>query len=336
MLLPECGLDHLDRSRPIKRRKRSRNHRRRKRPTLSWVLDCRSSDFPVRQALRLAAKSATRRRPRSCAIPERENCASAPCRLYSTDRMTRVWLAVALRLKAIDNFAFGARARATVAAGAADHAAQRRIVALDARRARKGSRNRAELHRHLSLYGVQHRIRSTRRPGRHAVTAGISANSIPHRRWRLEDDEAFFEVSPALARLIGCRCGSGGAAAACLGIFRHERGKRGSQRGAGSWHGNGRLLPTGLDHAAHRIDDAAIAGAPAEIAGKLNPDTALVSIRQSARTMSRAAISMPGVQKPHCSACSREKASRNSAMVGVIVESFDGLGRQDRRRRPRK
>jgi len=38
-------------------------------------------------------------------------------------------------------------------------------------------------------------------------------------------------------------------------------------------------LPTGPDHAAHRIDNAAIAGAPAEVAGKLNPDTALVSIR---------------------------------------------------------
>jgi hypothetical protein len=69
-----------------------------------------------------------------------------------------------------------------------------------------------------------------------------------------------------------------GSRRACLGIFRHERGKRGSQRGAGFWHGNGRLLPTGLDHAAHRIDDAAIAGAPAEVAGKLNPDTAFVSI----------------------------------------------------------
>ena len=82
--------------------------------------------------------------------------------------------AVALRLKAIDNFAFGARGRATVAAGAADHAAQRRIVALDARRARKGSRNRASF-TDIFPFTVCASYSVNVAPGRHAVTAGISS-----------------------------------------------------------------------------------------------------------------------------------------------------------------
>ena len=63
----------------------------------------------------------------------------------------------------------------------------------------------------------------------------------------------------------------------------------------------GSSLARAVRHGLHRIDDGLIAGAAAVIAGKVLADLSRLGFRRRL-SKSCAAISMPGVQKPHCSA----------------------------------
>ena len=270
-------------------------------------------------------------------MPDRENCASAPCRLYSTDKETRVCWPSSSGVEAIGHLAFGARAGAPVAARAADDTAQRRIVALDHGRAGEAGRDRTELHRHLSLRGVgvvlgQRRPRAGRprprecpRTSSHTVAGGLRITKLSSKRvqpWRGSSGAATqAQASAAVAStLVGTKAASGAAAA--------------PPRADSAAAGCRCRAPRPRSRTALTMPQ--IAGAPAEVAGKLDPDAAARRRPAAARTMSRAAISMPGVQKPHCSACSRENASRSSCMIGSSSKPSMVCDRRARRRRPRR
>src|SRR5262249_31666214 len=75
---------------PVRRCNRSLSQIQTSCPTLSGEPGVLLAGAPPSRALRLAANSPTRRRPSSWARLERETCASAPCRLYSTVSETRV------------------------------------------------------------------------------------------------------------------------------------------------------------------------------------------------------------------------------------------------------
>ena len=95
-----------------------------------------------------------------------------------------------------------------------------------------------------------------------------------------------------------------------IGVRPVERGKRfGICLYVMSWHASGARPRRGLD----RVDDGLVAGAAAVIAGKMLAN--LLSIRLGdCFSRSCAAISMPGVQKPHCSALRSRNAACRSAI----------------------
>jgi hypothetical protein len=193
-------------------------------------------------------------------------------------------ISLILRREAVGDLAFGARPRASVVAGAANEAALRLIVTLDHRGSGEAGEDRAELHCHLSLGGVcvvlgQLNAGQTRRD------QGNVGEHLPYLCRRLHDHEALLEPRPAFACFFGCglwRCLSW-SGLACRHEDRQGRCRRRYGRGSGHW----RLRCMRLDHASNRIDDAEIAGAAAQIAGKLDPDSALVRVRQPAHDVAR-------------------------------------------------
>ena len=69
---------------------------------------------------------------------------------------------------------------------------------------------------------------------------------------------------------------------------------------------------------AHGIDDVLVAGAPAEISGQALADLLVGRERIFLRADPSPVISMPGVQKPHCSAwCSRKASCSGESASGV-------------------
>ena len=179
----------------------------------SGAASLRGAAFPDIRALRLAANSATSRRPRSWARLERENCASAPCRLYSTDDR-HPGLAVAFGGEPIGDLALGARAGAPVAAGAADDAAQLPVVALDRGGAGERRHDRAELHAHACPWRCGRRARSARHPaGRRRPPECRRRSPTPSPAARRSRSSPRTGSSPCAAARLFAIAGAAGAAA---------------------------------------------------------------------------------------------------------------------------
>ena len=129
-------------------------------------------------------------------------------------------------------------------------------------------------------------------------------------------------VQPLRVAVVSAATGSKGGA--CGRTARGSKGCSGAaatavltgERAAGSL--------TVFRHASHRLDDAEIACAAAEITGKLHADAILVGLGNR-RTISREAISIPGVQNPHCSVpargCARRRCMSASSSKPSIVRT---------------
>ena len=179
----------------------------------------------------------------------------------------------------------------------------------------KPALDRAELHASSCPWRCCASCSVSSAPGRHAATAGMSAKTCPHLAGGLTDDEALLEPRPAFARP------SSATAAVAAGAALPPRRRKGAK--AGSADGGAAVAvasATGARRASAitlrtALTMPTIAGAAAQIARQLHRGCAARRRRAAAARCRARRSACPGVQKPHCSACSRVKASRSSFMI---------------------
>ena len=136
-------------------------------------------------------------------------------------------------------------------------------------------------------------------------------------------------IAKASSKRVQPSYSSGAAASATGAVLPSLFGTKAASEAAGTVPcpvSRARLLAAGFDDAAHGINDAAIACAPAEIAGQLDPDAGLVGIRQPLHDIAcgnqhagRAEAALQRVLARKCLAQVRHDR--------IVVRSFDGVDR---------